>query len=443
MDTMKSRTILKTFSLLILANLIWVPPLFAKPGTSVKTTLSRVESSENGTKSMLVLPYAFSTEGMGLTAGVGAGTKGYGQDQLLVGVTAFTGVEDTSGLFLGVWDYQPSFVKRLFFSFDGMVAHYPRQRAYSKRTFDPDTPRPGSNDSDKNAYFEDSGYSNWLDITAEYVLPLGAAKTDPMIHNILRGGLLQSAPLGGEEWNPLKTGVTILLFQQYNRLRSFEPDEGNVEVTVHPISVGATYYNTDFPENPSTGSIQHVAITHDFGWFDSPDDWTFIEFEASKYFSLGKSDWAKQRIIALNLWTGNNLSWKENTNPDGTVTVTHRAPFYDGATLGGLYRMRAYPSNRFNDKAVLYTTAEYRYTLNWNPIGNISWLRFLESDWLQLAGFVEGGRVANHYNSDLLHDWQYDIGLGIRAMFSGAVVRLDIATCDESTTGWVMLGHPF
>jgi len=405
--------------------------------------LSRAEKAEQGTKTALILPYAFATESMGMTIGVAAGTKGYGQKQLLLVGTAFSSVNDATGLFLGVYDYQPKFAKRLFFSADAMSAHYPDQRAYSKRVFAPGVPRPGSNDSDKDDYFEDSGYSNWIDVTAEYVLPWGAAKEDPLIHNQLRGGLLESTPLGGEEWNPLKTGVTILLMKQYNRLRSFEPDAGEIENTVHPLQLGIAYYNTDYPANPSTGSNQFLAITHDFGWLDSPDDWTFLEFETSKYFSLGESDWAKQRIVALNLWTGDNISWNETTNPDGSVVVNHRAPFYEGSTLGGFYRMRAYPSDRFNDKSVLYTTAEYRYTLRWNPIANISWLDFLECDWLQLVGFVEGGRVARHYNSDLLKDWRYDAGVSIRSMFSGAVVRLDIATSDETTMAWVMLGHPF
>jgi outer membrane translocation and assembly module TamA len=91
---------------------------------------------------------------------------------------------------------------------------------------------------------------------------------------------------------------------------------------------------------------------------------------------------------------------------------------------------------------VLYTTAEYRYTLDGNPLGNISWLKFLQNDWLQLVGFVEGGRVANDYG-DLFSDWKVDGGIGLRGMFAGAVVRLDVGMSDESTSAWAMIGHPF
>ena len=126
------------------------------------------------------------------------------------------------------------------------------------------------------------------------------------------------------------------------------------------------------------------------------------------------------------------------------MTITHRPPFYEGATLGGFYRMRAYPQDRFNDRSVIYTTAEYRYTLDWNPIGEVPWLDFLQSDWLQLVGFVEGGQVAGDYSfSDLFDSWKFDAGLGIRSMFAGGVVRFDIGFGEEDTTAWLMFGHPF
>jgi hypothetical protein len=82
--------------------------------------------------------------------------------------------------------------------------------------------------------------------------------------------------------------------------------------------------------------------------------------------------------------------------------------------------------------------------LKWNPIGNVSWLRFLQSDWLQLVGFVEGGRVADEYSlSELFSDWKVDGGFGLRAMFAGEVVRFDVGFSDETTSAWVMVGHPF
>ena len=106
--------------------------------------------------------------------------------------------------------------------------------------------------------------------------------------------------------------------------------------------------------------------------------------------------------------------------------------------------MRGYPQNRFHDRSVIYAAAEYRYTLDWNPLADISWLKFLHTDWLQLVGFAEGGRVANEYDfSELFSDWKVDAGFGIRAMMAGGVVRLDIGASEEGANAWVMFGQPF
>ncbi len=424
-------------------SLCWVGSVFGRARTSVKTIQVRAENPR-GTKSHLALPYAFPSESMGVVAGVGGGMKGYGQDQLLVGGTAFGSFDSAVGLFLGLWDYRPSFANRFFFSAQGMIGHYPRQRAYSAPFFTPGAPFPGSNDSDREDFVEKSGYDNWTDFKLEYVLPIGAGRNDALQHIKLKGGLLESVPVGGNHWNPMSGGITTVMLRQFNRYRSFETAEGVVEATTHPFELAIGYNNTDFPNNPSFGSSQYLSVTHDFGWLESPDDWTFLEFEASKYFSLSASNWAKQRIIALNFWTGVSPSWDERVTGDNIITIQHRPPFYEGATLGGFYRMRAYPQDRFNDRSVIYTTAEYRYTMNWNPVADISWLHFLQSDWLQLVAFAEGGQVAGDYSfSDLFDDWKFDAGIGVRSMLAGAIVRFDVAVGDEDTAAWIMFGHPF
>lgn len=103
---------LKKICLLTLSGLILATSVQARPNTSVKNTLLREENPKESTKNSLVLPYAFSTESMGVTLGVGGGTKGYGQEQLLLGATVFGSFEEAVGIFLGMWDYRPSFAKR-------------------------------------------------------------------------------------------------------------------------------------------------------------------------------------------------------------------------------------------------------------------------------------------------------------------------------------------
>ena len=65
-------------------------------------------------------------------------------------------------------------------------------------------------------------------------------------------------------------------------------------------------------------------------------------------------------------------------------------------------------------------------------------------DWRQFVGFIEGGRVARDYTmSTLISGWKVDLGLGIRAMVAGSLVRFDMATSDERAGFWVMVEHPF
>ena len=75
-----------------------------------------------------------------------------------------------------------------------------------------------------------------------------------------------------------------------------------------------------------------------------------LEFEATKFFSLGKTDRARQRVLAFDAWTGDSPTWNETTLDNGFTVVNNAPPYYEGATLGGFYRMRAYPFYRFNDR---------------------------------------------------------------------------------------------
>ena len=164
----------------------------------------------------------------------------------------------------------------------------------------------------------------------------------------------------------------------------------------------------------------------------------------SKYFSFGESDYAHQRILALNFWSGYSPSWEVEYDGLGGQKVVNNAPYNEAATLGGFYRMRGFDQNRFHDKAAIYGSAEYRYTLKYNPIEDVNWLKFLKIDWFQLVGFVEAGRVGAQYTaSELLTDLKYDAGFSLRFLAAGLVVRTDIAVSDEGSNTWVMVDHPF
>ena len=94
---MNYRRILPKVLLLSLAGIFLATAVHARPRASVKNTVVR-EENPKGHKSALVLPYVFSTDSMGFTGGVGGALKGYGQEQLLLGATAFGSVDGAVGL---------------------------------------------------------------------------------------------------------------------------------------------------------------------------------------------------------------------------------------------------------------------------------------------------------------------------------------------------------
>ena len=440
-----NKTLLNS-ALVLLAVCIFLPSTAgAKPTASAKYSIVREEKPDT-IKQTLILPYAFPSESMGTTIGAGGFAKGYLQDQLIFAGTAYGSFDDAKGVIGGFWDYLLPFSKRLYFSAYGALSYFPRNRAYTEvprfsSDFDPTV--AGSNDSDKDDYIEDEGNDNWYEIKLEYVLPMGSMKNEQKGRYKLKNGILQSGATGGDQWNPLESGMSILLLGQSGRYQNFKTDTVTYSGDAYPWEIGYLYNNTDFPTNPTYGSLQYIAYTKDFhdGNYGS---WDFLEFEASKFFDLGQSRFSRQRVVALNFWTGSSLSWNETVNENGDVVIENKPPYLDGARLGGWYRMKGYPNNRFNDRAVIYGTAEYRYTLDWNPVAGVNWLRWLQLDWFQLVPFVEVGRVAPDYDlGELFSDLKFDGGIGIRAMTAGAVVRFDTAFSEEGTNFWVMFQQPF
>lgn len=369
---------------------------------------------------------------------------------MLIAATVFGSTDEfdnqrnAAGAIAGMWDLRLPHTQRFFFTATGSIGYYPRKRAYSAAAFRPGETRPGSNESTADQYIEVGGNDNWMDFRLEYMMPMGAAKEQGMLSYTLKNGMLSSEPTGGKKWGPLESGATIVMLRQYNRYQNYQLSPAELERTVHPVELAVSYDNTDFPDNPSYGSRQFIGATYDFGWLESEETWSFFELEASKFFSLGKSDWARQRVIVLNFWTGDAPTTSETVLPNRLIQVNNSPPYYEGATLGGFYRMRAYPFYRFNDRSGFYTSGEYRYTPEWNPIGEVHWLRFLKMDWWQFVGFAEGGRVAREYSfSELTKNWKYSIGGSTRFMVAGGVFRVDLAFSDEGGSFWVMAGHPF
>jgi len=395
------------------------------------------------------LPYLFASDSLGTAVGAAAFTAGTLQPQTSTFLTAFVTSNDSALLSGAFNNYQPVKKGRLLIDSFLLVDHFTDQRFYAGPTLPGQAP-PGSNNSDPEDYT--TGISNELTFSFDfkYRLRMGSIKDDPIAIYRLKQGLLETGPPGGNEWNPLKYGQTTFgtkFFYTYRDLSDFtvnQPDitanNTKIAARTNGLNFWLEYNNTDFPRNPSRGSRQVFNLYRDFGLFNSYNSWTNLEVSLAKYFDLGRSDWFNQKVIALNFWTSDTVDWERN--PDGSVN--HRPPPNYGSELGGFDRLRSYSSGRFKDKSAVNYTAEMRFIPKLQPLDEIPLLNYFQIDWWQIAPFIEAGRVAPEYNTELYYkDLKWNVGVGIRLMAFRAVVRLDIAAGEEGGTVWAMISQPF
>ena len=377
--------------------------------------------------------------------GVAFGTSGYVQPQFSMVGSLIASTNDSYAAYFIGQDFQTPFLPRLFFEPFIAVGKFAEIESYTDGNPNFPDERAGSNDSDKNNFITTDGNDQWYRLTASYVLPIGSAEEDPITTVVLDKGLRLPGEDVVDPWNPLKTGKTsIELTPFYRQIDSSSEDLAeDVLLKTFGLEYTLRYSNLDFQSNPSRGSEQRFTIARDWGAADSSAPWTFWDLEASKFFSFGETSWWRQRVLAFNFWTGNTPTWDSSSIEDGQE-IFHRPPYYAGATLGGVRRMRGYPTNRFNDQAVVYYAAEMRMIPHWNPLGEIDLLDFLQLDWWQFVGFFELGRVADVWTVEELHDdMKWDIGFGLRAMVKHLVVRADVATSEEDTNLQMFVSHPF
>ena len=425
---------------------------------SVEFIVKDVESEDGKDSTWIALPYLFSSDSMGLTTRAVGIFNGFFQPQMTIVASAFIGEEvpvyklsntgittDTTarstGFFLGVTGFRPSFSKRMFLSLMGLYAYYPNQRLYLD----------GSNDSvrnietDNNAYktpLQTQGYNNWADIDFRFVLPLGEGRDSitPVIK--LSRGLAVNRD-GKGNGAPFVTGQTILGVKYFYNHLTADKFTNNPSLNTNGIKLYLEHDNTDYPDNPSRGYSMKFQVSSDFGWVDSTQSWSALQADYSHYFELPNFNWTRQNVLAFNAWTAYSPSWQNDVYlEDNTYLNKNRPPMWEGARLGGYNRLRAYDMNRFSDKAAIYASVEYRIIPELNPMHNQKWSP-IPIDWFQTVIFAEAGRVAPEYDLTLLGDLKYDAGFSIRALAARIPVRFEMAFGDEGSSMWVMIKQPF
>jgi len=394
----------------------------------------------------IVLPYAFSSDTTGTVGGIGAIAQGlFQQDTTLVASVMYGTSEDVitqgvnkeenfSGAFLSFSNLKIPYTDRLFFSFWGLNKSTPKGRYYKDSSM---------NSSDKDVLIS-SAEENYLFTKFRYVLPIGDGLENPNGRFNLKDGfaLGREGKGNGEIFTTGETTLGIETFyisQQYGNWDNFK------EWKSSGLRFFMEHDNTDFKLNPSRGYSLRLRYSEDSGSGDNLQDWDFLEFKYNKYFELDNFSFTKQDVLALSTWTGYSFSW-DNDSEIMPYIASSRPPIGEGARLGNMFRMRGYDSNRFSGKAVLYGTAEYRSILKYNPFQSEKFLKDnspVSIDWFQLVGFVEAGAVSDKYDSNLITDMKFDVGLSLRAMAAELPVRFDVAYGDEGVSMWVMINQPF
>lgn len=416
------------------------------------TQQERTPVQETPSKDLVFVPYIFSTDSTGFTGGVGVIKQGFLQKQTTAIATLFYGTEqdivtngqaDTanfSGGFAAIFDYLIPGSDRLLFSAMGLKSYFPKARYYLENN---------RIDSDDEAYTETSGDSDFIYATIKYVLPMGDGLDNPEGHYRLKNGFAvgREGYGGGTPFVTGRTSLGLSFFYEHNSFKNTQigapkSTDGLQEWDTNGLRFFIDHDNTDFDLNPSRGYQFRLQYSADFGWGDSMQTWDFLEFKYNHYINLPTFSFTQQNVLATSFWTGYSFSWDPDATHDrfGYINA-HRPPPWEGARLGGMFRMRGYNTDRFSDRAVIYGAMEYRAILEWNPFRKSDFMP-VAVDWLQIAPFIEAGSVNENY-SDLFDEVKFDAGIGLRAMVAQTPVRLDIAYSEEGVNFWVMVFQPF
>lgn len=399
--------------------------------------LLQKEGAEDPIQSRTIaVPYVFSSETLGFGLGLGSVYSPISQPQSTYYGTVY-GTDNGSWLFmLGGNALRLPRVSRLFIRPFALVSQDTEMRLYieGNPTY-AGIERAGSNESSADNYIVDEIREAIIDVEMRYILPTGHYRDTPIHTYITQNGILKENPSGATSINPFESGKSSLLFRPYYR-KQISPSQGAETLF---FQLGIEHDNRDYVPNPHRGYLTKASISHDFDWLGSSHNWTALEGEFDGYIPLWDASWSRQQTLAISAWASYAPSY------DASSPSPHqKPPYFAGPTLGGLWRLRGYPSYRFHDKSAIHYTAEYRVMPEWQPFGSIDLLDPLMIRWWQIVGLVEAGRVAPNWDVKTLHtNMKYDFGVGLRGMFDSAIGRIDFVWSEEGVSFTAMLGQTF
>jgi hypothetical protein len=120
------------------------------------------------------------------------------------------------------------------------------------------------------------------------------------------------------------------------------------------------------------------------------------------------------------------------------VSADDETPFWELPTLGGANNLRGFGLGRFTDENYLLFSAEERFRIFELTVERNRLI-------LEVAGFLDAGRVYGRGGGLGADDWQFVPGAGVRMLLpdSGIVARGDFGYGSEGLAAFIVLGYPF
>jgi hypothetical protein len=406
------------------------------------------EKLDQSEKEILALPYAFYSEFFGFAAAYVYGVSQFPQEQSTVLGTVMAGSNGSVMAWGMIADYQLPFARHVFMDAVGQYGDFQAQRVYSNGNPDYSYEEAGSHDSHDENYIEGSGTDAYLRARFRIVLPLGFANDSLIKPDPWRKGApkVDYVPpdLGWAFW---EEGYTFIELMPFWREQEVDADDFDFEQSIKTNGFEVSFFfdNRDAKSSPSAGGSLRLKHTRDFGWGDSTAEYQAYSLEIDKYFALPKLENYRQNVLAFDLWYADTPTWDDVDHIENGEPVFQRSPSYAGASLGGLFRLRGFPSSRYNDRSAVYYGAEWRVT----PVNNVfdqwAWIqKYVGVEWVQWVAFAEAGRVHNEWDFSELHsDMNFVFGGGMRLMAKGIVIRAEAGLSDEGVGVQMMIGQPF
>jgi hypothetical protein len=256
-----------------------------------------------------------------------------------------------------------------------------------------------------------------------------------------------------------------------SELKSIRDKDGNMPIESQTSPVTRTHVNifgarvdlTDDYSDPRRGFRIDLTRTHTPPDNSGPD-YFVQDYNATAYVPLGRrSTWAfnyfrsDAHVDRQGVTNEFDIQEEQGVNcKDPTLTVEQQAAcnefienirdnntYGTASSLGGLSRLRSYPSMRYKGAHTVFYGTEIRWNLTDEATPfDIFIMRDIRTSW-QIAIYSEIGSVADK-RDDLGDIWRASTGIGLRMVTaSGVVFRADVATGKEGIAPTIFIGYPW